>query len=49
MKRDFPFPAYPNGWFAVSSSDEVKSGEVKPLDYFGNPLSSTGPKPARHA
>ena len=38
MKRDFPFPAYPNGWFAVSSSDEVKSGEVKPLDYFGNPL-----------
>ena len=38
MKRVFPFPAYPNGWFAVSYSDEVKSGEVKPLGYFGNPL-----------
>jgi len=38
MKREFPFPAYPNGWFAVSYSDEIKSGEVKALEYFGKPL-----------
>ncbi len=38
MKRVFPFPAYPNGWFAVCYSDEIKPCEVKPLEYFGNPL-----------
>ena len=38
MKRVFPFPAYPNGWFAVCYSDEIMPCEVKPLEYFGNPL-----------
>ena len=38
MKREFPFPACPNGWFAVSYSDEIKPSEVKPLEYFGKPL-----------
>ena len=34
-KRDWPFPAYPNGWFVVAWSDEVATGEVVPLEYFG--------------
>ena len=32
--REWPFPAYPNGWFAVAYSDALKSGEVKPITYF---------------
>ena len=35
MKRDFPFPAYPNGWFAVLYSDELERGQVENLRYFG--------------
>jgi 3-ketosteroid 9alpha-monooxygenase subunit A len=35
MKRDFPFPAYPNGWFAVRYSDELVRGQVSNIRYFG--------------
>lgn len=38
MKRTFPFPAYPNGWFQVSWSDELPEGKVVPLEYFGQSL-----------
>lgn len=38
MKRDFPFPAYPNGWFVASYSDELEVGDVKPITYFGREL-----------
>ncbi len=34
----FPFPPYPNGWVRVAYSDEVASGEVKPLFLFGQDL-----------
>ena len=34
----FPYPAYANGWFRVSYSDELSAGEVKPLHYFGREL-----------
>jgi len=34
----FPMPRYPNGWFQVAYSDELKPGEVKPLSYFGREL-----------
>jgi nitrite reductase/ring-hydroxylating ferredoxin subunit len=38
MKRTFPFPAYPNGWFQVAYADEVAPGVVVPLEYFGQEL-----------
>jgi phenylpropionate dioxygenase-like ring-hydroxylating dioxygenase large terminal subunit len=34
----FPFPRYPNGWFQVAYSDELKPGAVLPLKYFGRDL-----------
>jgi phenylpropionate dioxygenase-like ring-hydroxylating dioxygenase large terminal subunit len=34
----FPFPRYPNGWFQVAYSDEIKPGAVLPLKYFGRDL-----------
>jgi 3-ketosteroid 9alpha-monooxygenase subunit A len=36
--RQWPFPAYPNGWFAVAYSDGLAPGEVKPITYFGRDL-----------
>ena len=33
--RHWPFPAYPNGWFAVAYSEALAPGEVKPISYFG--------------
>jgi nitrite reductase/ring-hydroxylating ferredoxin subunit len=38
MKRHFPFPPYPNGWFQVAYSDELATGQVLPLSYFGREL-----------
>jgi 3-ketosteroid 9alpha-monooxygenase subunit A len=38
MKRHYPFPAYPNGWFQVAYSDELGPGAVMPLSYFGREL-----------
>ena len=38
MQRDWPFPAYPNGWFVVAYGDELACGDVRPIDYFGEPL-----------
>ena len=35
--RHFPFPI-PNGWFAVSFSDELLPGELRSLHYFGRDL-----------
>jgi 3-ketosteroid 9alpha-monooxygenase subunit A len=37
MKREFPF-GMPNGWFQVAYSDEIASGELKKLAYFGKAL-----------
>jgi 3-ketosteroid 9alpha-monooxygenase subunit A len=34
----FPFPRYPNGWFQVGYSEDVKPGGVVPLKYFGRDL-----------
>jgi phenylpropionate dioxygenase-like ring-hydroxylating dioxygenase large terminal subunit len=34
----FPFPSYPNGWFQVAYSDELATGAVQPLKYFGRDL-----------
>ncbi len=38
MTRQFPFPAFPNGWFQVAYSDELTAGQVLPLSYFGREL-----------
>jgi 3-ketosteroid 9alpha-monooxygenase subunit A len=38
MKRHYPFPAYPNGWFQIAYSDELAAGSVLPLSYFGREL-----------
>ena len=38
MKRTFPFPAYPNGWFAIAYGDEVETGQLVPLEYFGQDI-----------
>lgn len=41
IARSFPegerygFPAYPNGWFRVAYSNELGTGEVRALSYFG--------------
>jgi phenylpropionate dioxygenase-like ring-hydroxylating dioxygenase large terminal subunit len=35
MTTRFPFSAFPSGWFRVAYSDELPSGGVKPLRYFG--------------
>jgi phenylpropionate dioxygenase-like ring-hydroxylating dioxygenase large terminal subunit len=34
----FPFPRYPNGWFQVGYSEDLKPGGVLPLKYFGRDL-----------
>ena len=38
MRREFPFPAFPDGWFVVAWSDELEAGGVLPLRYFGQDL-----------
>lgn len=38
MTNRFPFPRYPDGWFQVAYSDELKPGQVVPLHYFGREL-----------
>lgn len=37
-KREWPFPAYPNGWFQVAYSDELPDRGVSPLEVFGRDL-----------
>ena len=34
----YPFPATPDGWYGVGTSDEVPAGAVKPLRFFGRDL-----------
>lgn len=34
----FPMTPYPNGWYKVAFSDELKAGDVKPLHCFGQEL-----------
>jgi nitrite reductase/ring-hydroxylating ferredoxin subunit len=36
----YPFPATPDGWYAVCQSGELAAGEVRPLHYFGRELVS---------
>ena len=38
MKSRFLFTPFPNGWFRIASSKELRAGEVKPLYYFGKDL-----------
>jgi phenylpropionate dioxygenase-like ring-hydroxylating dioxygenase large terminal subunit len=35
---NYPFSPFPNGWFQVAYSDEVRDGEVLPIHYFGKEL-----------
>lgn len=37
MSRRFPFPI-PFGWFAIAHADEIRSGELRLLHYFGRQL-----------
>jgi nitrite reductase/ring-hydroxylating ferredoxin subunit len=34
----YPFPATPDGWYALCQSQELGRGEVRPLRYFGREL-----------
>jgi nitrite reductase/ring-hydroxylating ferredoxin subunit len=34
----YPFPATPDGWYALCQSAELAAGEVRPLHYFGREL-----------
>ena len=34
----FDIPPFPNGWFQVAYSDELDTGDVLPLEYFGKHL-----------
>jgi phenylpropionate dioxygenase-like ring-hydroxylating dioxygenase large terminal subunit len=34
----FPVPPFPTGWFQVAYGDELKDGDVLPLEYFGQHL-----------
>ncbi|BAZ11748.1 Rieske (2Fe-2S) region [Calothrix sp. NIES-4071] len=38
MTGRFPFSPYPNGWFRVAYSDQLRNGTVQPLHYFGKDL-----------
>jgi phenylpropionate dioxygenase-like ring-hydroxylating dioxygenase large terminal subunit len=38
MKSRYYTPAIPNGWFQVAYSDELATGQVVPLEYFGSKL-----------
>ena len=38
MKREFPFPPYPRGWYRVADSADLAPGAVLRLEYFGRPL-----------
>lgn len=38
MAYRFPFSPYPNCWFRVAFSDELRPGDVKPIHYFGQDL-----------
>ncbi len=37
-KRRYPMTPYPDGWFRVAHSDEIKPGEVMPLKLLGQDL-----------
>lgn len=34
----YPFPSYPNSWYAVAWSTDVAKGQAKPVRYFGRNL-----------
>ena len=34
----FPMPRYPDGWYQVAYSEDLKPGDVEPLKYFGRDL-----------
>jgi nitrite reductase/ring-hydroxylating ferredoxin subunit len=38
MSERFPFPPYPNGWFAIGFSSDFKPGDVTTRHYFGQDL-----------
>ncbi len=38
MGPRYPFPAVPNGWFAVAASDSLARGDVLPVHYLGRDL-----------
>ena len=38
MSYRFPFPPYPDGWFQVGYTADLKVGDVVPLKYFGQDM-----------
>ncbi|MDC0685085.1 aromatic ring-hydroxylating oxygenase subunit alpha [Sorangium atrum] len=38
MTQRFPFSPYPTGWYRVAYTDELRVGQVVPLQYFGKAL-----------
>ena len=38
MVETFRFPGIPLGWYAVATSEEVRAGQILPVQYFGEEL-----------
>jgi phenylpropionate dioxygenase-like ring-hydroxylating dioxygenase large terminal subunit len=38
LAYDFPYPAFPDGWHGVAFSDELKAGQVLPIQALGEEL-----------
>jgi hypothetical protein len=41
MASRYPFPASPDGWYAVARSEEIAVGETRTLQYFGRELEAS--------
>lgn len=37
-ERTYPFADFPNGWYVLANSNEIRAGDVKPFHYFGKDL-----------
>src|SRR5579871_5397471 len=38
MGQRYPFSSFPNGWFVMAASEELKEKSAVPLHYFGREL-----------
>ena len=38
LKKEYPVPPFPNGWFRMAFTDEIKPKSVKSARYFGQDL-----------
>jgi hypothetical protein len=41
MASRYPFPATPDGWYAVARSEDIATGEARALQYFGREFAAS--------